>query len=423
MEDTKIKAIAVGVIYQNNIDFDYSIHETIALANACDIEVVGTITQNLPNPSANTYVGSGKVNDIKNMVELYDASLCIFNDELSPAVLNNLADLLECEIIDRTMLILKIFELRAKTTTAKIQVELANLNYMLPRLIGMHKNLDRISTSSGSFSSRGSGEKAIELDRRHIEEKINKLKKDLDDITLDRYTTRNKRKKNDIKTVAFVGYTNAGKSTTINSILKYVDADTEKQVFVKDMLFATLETQTRRIKLDNNHIFLITDTVGFVSNLPHHLIESFKSTLEEIKEADLIVHIIDSSSPYLDKQVNVTNDVLKELGANNIPILYCYNKKDLINNYNMFDFSLEPNIVISNNDINDIVNLINHIDNMLFDDLAKEFLLPYTKGDIYNILKENATIKETKYLDNGIYVSCNLSKHLYALYKDYEIKK
>ena len=233
MEETNLKAILVGVIYQRDVDFNYSIHELKALAEACGIEVKGTITQNMSSPNPATYVGSGKVYDIKNMVELYDCNLCIFNDELSPAVLNNLSDVIECEIIDRTMLILKIFELRAKTATAKIQVELANLNYMLPRLVGLHKNLDRTAGTSGSFSSRGSGEKAIELDRRHIEERIYKLKNELADITVDRYTTRISRKKNNIKTVAFVGYTNAGKSTTINSFLRLTGSNEEKEVFLQ----------------------------------------------------------------------------------------------------------------------------------------------------------------------------------------------
>lgn len=423
MEETNLKAILVGVIYQRDVDFNYSIHELKALAEACGIEVKGTITQNMSSPNPATYVGSGKVYDIKNMVELYDCNLCIFNDELSPAVLNNLSDVIECEIIDRTMLILKIFELRAKTATAKIQVELANLNYMLPRLVGLHKNLDRTAGTSGSFSSRGSGEKAIELDRRHIEERIYRLRNELDDITMDRYTTRASRKKNNVKTVAFVGYTNAGKSTTINSFLHLTGSNEEKEVFVKDMLFATLETQTRRIKLQNNHTFLITDTVGFVSDLPHHLVESFKSTLEEITEASLIIHIIDSSSPYIDKQIEVTEEVLSELGCKDIPMLYCYNKADLITNPSMFFMQKEPNLLITNKDENTIKQLIEYIDNTLFDDLNVELLLPYTKGDIYNTLKLKAEVLSTEYLDNGILVNCNLSKHLYELYKEYQVKK
>ena len=229
--------------------------------------------------------------------------------------------------------------------------------------------------------------------------------------------------KNEIKTVAFVGYTNAGKSSTINSILNYVEGEIDKQVFVKDMLFATLETSTRRIKLANNHEFLITDTVGFVNKLPHHLVESFKSTLEEITEASLIVHLIDTSSPYVDLQIETTINVLDKLNCSQIPCVYVFNKTDLITNEIFIPTSYTPSLRISNKTSKGIKELIEYIENSLFpDDIKTTFLIPYTNGEVYNVLMEKANVHSTEYTENGTKVEVTLSKHLFELYKKYETK-
>ena len=329
------KAIVVGINTGNDILFNYQFNETCSLCEALNIEVIDTVVQNLPHFNTATYLGKGKLEELKNLLDILNPNLIIFNDDLSPIQLRNITDYLECEVLDRTMLILEIFKIRAKTKEATLQVEIANLNYSLPRLVGLHNNLSRTGGGGGGASGarRGSGETKLELDRRHIERKIIKAKAELDDIVKSRQTSRKSRNANGIKTVAFVGYTNAGKSSTINTLLSiYKDKDELKQVFVKNMLFATLETSTRAVKLPNNKEFLVTDTVGFVSKLPHYLVESFKSTLEEIKEASLIVHVIDSNSPYMDLQIETTNAVLKELGVKDIPIIYAYNKVDLLVN-------------------------------------------------------------------------------------------
>lgn len=419
------KAILVGVCTGKDEIFNYEMKELVNLCEACNIECVEIVTQNLAYTNNATYIGSGKLIELVELCNLIEVDYVIFNDELSPAELSNLADQIPCEIMDRTMLILEIFKTRAKTKEAMLQVEIANLNYMLPRLIGARKNLSRIGGGGGGGAGarRGAGETKLELDRRYIENRIYKLKQELDDCVLSRQTSRKSRAKNEVKTVAFVGYTNAGKSSTINSILNYVEGDEEKQVFVKDMLFATLETSTRRIKLENNHEFLITDTVGFVNKLPHHLVESFKSTLEEITEASLIIHLIDSSSPYVDWQIETTINVLEKLHCSNIPCLFVFNKTDLVTNEIFIPTSYSPSLRISNKTGNGIKELIEYIENALFpDDVNIELLIPYTNGEVYNVLMEKANVHETNYTENGILVNVTLSKHLFELYKKFENK-
>jgi GTP-binding protein HflX len=424
MEDINTsKAILVGVCTGKDEIFNYEMKELVSLCEACNIECVEIVTQNLTNTNNATYVGSGKLLEIAELCNLIEVEYVIFNDELSPAELSNIADAIPCEIMDRTMLILEIFKVRAKTKEATLQVELANLNYMLPRLVGARKNLSRIGGGGGGGGGarRGAGETKLELDRRYIENRINKLKSELQEVVLSRQTSRKSRSKNEVKTVAFVGYTNAGKSSTINSILDIVSKDEDKQVFVKDMLFATLETSTRRIKLENNHEFLITDTVGFVNKLPHHLVESFKSTLEEITEASLIVHLIDASSPYVDWQIETTINVLKKLNCSHIPCVYVFNKVDLVTNDVFIPTSYTPSLRISNKTNKGIKELVNYIENVIFpDEITTSLLIPYTNGEVYNILMEKANVLDTEYTDNGIKVKVILSKHLFELYKKYE---
>ncbi len=419
------QSIVVGINTGNDILFNYQFNETISLCKALDIEVVDTLTQNLPHPNTATYLGKGKLDELKELILHYDVNLVIFNDDLSPIQLRNITDYLEVEVLDRTMLILEIFKIRAKTKEATLQVEIANLNYSLPRLIGLHNNLSRTGGGGGGASGarRGSGETKLELDRRHIERKIIKAKSELEDIVKARQTSRKSRSANGIKTVAFVGYTNAGKSSTINTLLSTYKDEETKQVFVKDMLFATLETSTRAIKLPNNKEFLITDTVGFVSKLPHYLVESFKSTLEEITEASLIVHVIDSTSPYMDLQIETTNKVLKELGVKDIPILYAFNKVDKLPNKMFVNSNLTPSIYLSSVTKEGYDDLCSFIEKTLFPDFVTcNLLLPYTRGDIYNSLKEKANVLSTEYLDRGILVNADLSTYLYNLYKEFEKK-
>ena len=320
------------------------------------------------------------------------------------------------------MLILEIFKTRARAKEAVLQVALAEEKFKLPRLAGSYTSLSRIGGGGGGTSGarRGSGETKLELDRRHIENRITKLKSELDDIVMARKVNRKARTTNNIPVVALVGYTNAGKSTMMNMLLNMYNKDENKQVFVKDMLFATLETSTRSIKLPNNLEFLLTDTVGFVSKLPHHLVESFKSTLEEITEASLIIHVIDASSPYLELQVNTTNEVLTKLGVNDIPIVYAVNKIDKLPSNMYIPKNYSPAVYVSALTQEGYPELVDYIQTSIFKDLVTNtYLLPFNRGDIYNIMKEKGEVYETSYLPEGILVKVQLSSRLANTYQEY----
>ena len=319
------------------------------------------------------------------------------------------------------MLILDIFERRAKTKEAVLQVEIAKLKYNLPRLIGSRSYLSRVTGGGGGAGGarRGLGETKLELDRRHIEYQITKAKRELEKITKARSVTREKRNNNGLKTVSFVGYTNAGKSSTINTLLN-MNNKIDKDVYVKDMLFATLSTSTRSLKLANNHEFLLTDTIGFVSKLPHHLVESFKSTLEEIKDSSLIVHVVDASSPYMDLQIETTIKVLQELNTENIPSIFVFNKVDLVKEPRFITSTYPDALLISSKTLIGYEELISTIESYLF---PKEYnvtlLLPYDAGNIYNTLKEKTTVLNTEYLNEGIKVTAIISEYYYNIYKGY----
>ena len=413
MENIEIirRAIVVGVNTGDNILFNYQLSEIHNLCEGLNIEVVSDLVQNLVSINNATYIGKGKLEELVLASSELHVDLIVFNDELSPAQLKNITDIVDVEVMDRTMLILKIFELRAKTKEAALQVEIANLNYTLPRLAGKYNNLSRTGggASGGLGARRGSGETKLELDRRAISLRINKAKEELASITSVRKTNRKMRQSNNIKTVAFVGYTNAGKSSTINKLLELYGM-VDKSVFVKDMLFATLETSTRNIKLPNNNEFLITDTVGFVSKLPHHLVESFKSTLEEITEADFIIHVVDASSPFLELQIQTTMEVLDSLGVENIPMLYAFNKIDKVTNIEFLPNSYQPSINISSIDNTGYDLLIKAIEETLFNDLKNiKILLPYNRGDLYSILKDNAEVISTEYTNDGMLIEVKVS--------------
>ena len=416
MENIEItkKAIIVGVNTGDNILFNYQLSEMHNLCEGLNIEVICDLDQNLPHINNATYIGSGKLNELSVAAEELHADMIIFNDELTPAQFKNITDVVTVEVMDRTMLILKIFEIRANTKEAALQVEIANLNYLLPRLAGTYTNMSRIGggASGGMGARRGSGETKLELDRRAIKARIVKAKEELAQITSVRKNNRKMRKNNNIKTVAFVGYTNAGKSSTINKLLELYGI-TDKAVFVKDMLFATLETSTRSVKLPNNNEFLITDTVGFVSKLPHHLVESFKSTLEEITEADFIIHVVDSSSPYMELQIETTLEVLNDLGVENIPMIYAFNKIDRVINKEFLPTDYQPCILLSSIDGTGYDVLIQTIQETLFNDLTLiNILLPYDKGDLYSLLKENAEVLETEYTNDGMLIKVKVSPYL-----------
>ena len=358
--------IIVGVnTSKDEQSFSNEMSELKSLCEACEIEIVERVDQNLNEINTKTYIGKGKIEELKIAINATDADVVIFNDELTPSQISTLQDMLDILVFDRTYVILEIFKRRAKTKEAKLQVDIASLRYMLPRLSGLRSGFSRQRGAGGMAHGKGKGETQLEIDRRNISSRISLLKKELNDLTLNRQTQRKRRKDNNLKTVCLVGYTNSGKSTTLNTLLEY-SKNIKKEVFEKDMLFATLETSTRNIKLENNKEFLVTDTVGFVSKLPHELVEAFKSTLEEINEADLILHVIDCSNENYEQQIKVTNEVLESIGVKNIPIVYVFNKIDKLENYFYIPPQYEPCIRISSKQNINIDNLLIEIQNQLF---------------------------------------------------------
>ncbi|WP_068984922.1 GTPase HflX [Lysinibacillus xylanilyticus] len=416
------KAILVGVNLRNDEHFDYSMEELKNLAEALNVEVAGIITQNLERITPSHYVGTGKIEEIKNFYDEAQANLVIFNDELSPSQIRNLERDLETKVIDRTMLILDIFGRRAKTREAQMQVELAQLQYMLPRLVGLHASLSRQGGGTGGgFKNRGAGETKLELDRRKIEDQITKIKKELEHVKEQRETQRKQRRKNAIPVVSIVGYTNAGKSTIMNQLLAKIGQEDHKQVFEKDMLFATLETSVRQIELPDKKTFLLTDTVGFVSKLPHHLVKAFRSTLEEARDADLLLHVVDVSNSEHGFMMEVTNETLKAVGVEGIPTIYVYNKADIANV--PYPVVSGDNIWISAKQGIGLEELLQMIRQHIFSDyITCKMLIPYEQGNIVSYLNEHASVYETAYEENGTLLTLEVKEADYAKYQQYVIK-
>ena len=403
------RAILVGVHEQNAEHFEYEMEELKNLAEAIDVEVVGNVTQNLEKRHSSLYVGKGKVEEIKRYYEEMDANLIIFNDELSPSQIRNLEQELEVKVIDRTMLILDIFARRARTHEARMQVELAQLQYTLPRLVGLRASLGRQGGGTGGgFQNKGAGETKLELDRRKIEDQIAKLGKDLEHVRDRRDTQRKQRKKSGIPVVSIVGYTNAGKSTLMNGLLRKMDDESSKQVVEKDMLFATLDTSVRHLKLADNKEFLLTDTVGFVSKLPHHLVKAFRSTLEEARGADLLLHVVDVSNEEYRHMMNVTNETLQEVGVEGIPTLNIYNKSDLA--AVPYPVISDDNVWISAKEMDSLDPLIELIKKKIYGQYVTcKLLVPFDRGDVVSYLNDKATIKTTEYEEEGTLMTVEMN--------------
>ena len=420
-----MKALIVGVKLDSVSDskFNEEMMELKNLALACDIEVLDMVTQELSEFHPKTYVGKGKVEEIKEFSEALECDVVIFNDELTPVQISNLDKVIEKLIYDRTYLILEIFKRRARTKEAILQVELASLSYLLPRLSDLRNGLSRQRGPGGGFAhGRGAGETKLELDRRITNDKIAQIKKELKELTNKRKQQRLKRNKSILKTVALVGYTNSGKSSLMNAFLRSVTTIDEKNVMEKDMLFATLETATRKIATPFGE-FILTDTVGFIEKLPHMLVEAFKSTLEEINEADLLIHVVDASNEKFLDQIATTNKVLSEIGISDIPIIYAFNKIDKVEEYLYIPKEYPEAIRISaTKDIN-INVLINKVINELYSDYDKQlFYIPYqNQNELYKI-KEYAVNSVVSYDDNGINLECLVPKYISEKYNMY-IKK
>ncbi|MDE5546110.1 MAG: GTPase HflX [Anaeroplasmataceae bacterium] len=416
-----MNAILVAVTTSYDIyDVDYSLDELKNLAEAIDINTVFQISQKLDAPNSKTYVGKGKLDEIIIAIKAYDADMVIFNDELTPSQLRNVSDVLHVECIDRSYLILKIFEERAQTKEASLEIKLVKNLYLLPRISFLREKESRIGGTSGSLSNRGAGETQAELDRRHIMAEINRLKKELEKEKTMKESQIDKRKRNNIPIVALVGYTNAGKSSTMNSLLEYIGQE-DKQVFEKDQLFATLSTFNRKISYDKKE-FILVDTIGFVSKLPHHLVNSFYQTLAEIKHADYIIHVVDSSSPYINQQINVVMQVLASLQADKIPSLFLLNKWDKNENTGLQIIGY-PSLKFSNKTKMNIKELFEDIIAHIGpSSIRAKLLIPYKEGKYCNILEESAYIYYKEYQSYGTYYDVEIPLKQYHLFQPYDLE-
>lgn len=419
----RTKAYIAGVNL-NEANFNYYMTELAHLTEAANMEVVGQSQQNANQIVAGTYFGLGKINEIKNMARGLKAKVLVLNDELTPVQIRNLERLTKLRVIDRTELILEIFSNRARTKQAKLQVQLARLQYELPRLHPSENNLDQQHGSGGAtrggFANRGAGESKLELNRRTIGKQISAIKKELRAIARQEDIKAKRRNQNQIPKVALVGYTNAGKSTTMNGLLREFSKQNSKQVFVKDMLFATLDTNVRRIELNNNFSFILSDTVGFISKLPHNLIESFKATLQEVRDADLLVNVVDSADPNMLQMLRTTQNVLCEIGITNTPMITAYNKADKSGRH--YPQIEGDGILYSANDPNSIRTLAQLITKHVFANFKKmELLLPLSEGKALSYLHEKAQVMNESYQNDGIHVTVRLAPDKQKQFEHYVI--
>lgn len=401
------------------------VFELEKLVEALDGEVVLNLTQNKSSIDKAFYIGKGKVSEIKDYCEKLDVKVVVFNNELTGSQVKNLEEIIGVRVIDRTNLILDIFNERARTKEAKLQVKLAKLKYTLPRLSALRSGFSR---QQGGIGGKGVGEQQIELDRRTINREISSITAQLKEIEKNRNEIRKKRINSKEPMISLVGYTNAGKSTLINKLIAYgKDENTEiKEVFVKDMLFATLDTYVREGILFSGSKTMYVDTVGFVSDIPHNLVESFKSTLEEIKYSDLILHVVDISNVNVDEQIKITNDMIKKLECEDKKVIYVFNKVDKLEDENikLQYANIENKVFISAKSDEDIVFLLKEIEKVLFSSSIKtKLLIPYDKQKIMSNILNDYTPELVEHLENGTFLEVILKKEDYEIYKGYEVNE
>lgn len=415
IKEEDYRAILVGL--QRDEDISYSMEELAGLAEAAGSKVLGQMIQNLEKPNTATLIGKGKVEELAQMAEAMEADMVIFNDELSGMQLRNLEEAVGVRVIDRTILILDIFAARASSREGKLQVELAQLKYRLPRLTGFGRSLSRLG---GGIGTRGPGEKKLETDRRHIERRMDDIKAELSKLKSTRSTQRARREKQQIPVVALVGYTNSGKSAIMNRILSMYDKE-EKNVFEENMLFATLDTQQRSVVLESGRKFILVDTVGFVSKLPHSLVEAFKATLEEVSYADLLLHVVDSSYENHDFHIEVTDNVMKEIGAGGKEKIMVFNKSDLPHEQTIPERGVE-NIEISAKTGYNMELLVSKVEKKLFGDyIFAKLLIPFDRGDISAYLCEEASVDVMEYRPEGTYLEVRMKEADYQRFRKYEV--
>lgn len=415
------KAILVGVNLdgrENDKKVNDSMEELEELVKAAGAEVVAVTVQNKSSINAAYFIGKGKVEEIAELCKIHEVNLVVFNDELSGSQIRNLEETIKVDVIDRTTIILDIFAQRAQTKEGKLQVELAQLKYRLPRLTGLGNKLSRQGAGIGT---RGPGEMKLETDRRHILRRIDDIKKQLKEVRKNRETQRSQRIKSELPIVALVGYTNAGKSTLMNTLLrKSLDYDEKKEVYVKNQLFATLDTTLRKVYLSKNETFLLTDTVGFVSKLPHDLVDAFKSTLEEVKYADLLLHVIDISNENYELQMETTLNVLKELGADTKEIIHVFNKCDLLEGKAEIPQS-ENTLIISAKTGENLDKLFDAICNFIGKKTVQlKLLIPYSEGHVLSQLHKEAEVLDQNYEEVGISMNIKIDKTFYEKYQKYQ---
>jgi len=411
------QALLVGVSYYETPEQTLrSLDELEHLALALDIKTKEKVTQNVKEISSRFYIGSGKVEEIKTIIAVLDIDIVIFDDTLSPAQLKNLEKELDIQVIDRSFLILSIFAQRAQSKEAVLEVALAQKSYMLPRLIGMGNSLSR--QGGGSFNAKGPGETKLELDRRRLVNEIAVIKRELQKIHAEKQISRQKRIKNQMPVVALVGYTNAGKSSLMNSLSSYLNHPSDP-VLEKDMLFATLDTKAKRLQKDNHQPFILIDTVGFVNKLPHELVRSFETTLSDVIQADLLIHVVDGAY-YSPLQLETTKSVLKSIGADHIErLLVCTKKEIALSEPNI----QEDYIFLSNRTKENIDALVSAIYGHLYKTNRIQYLkIPFDQGQVYAQIKENNTVLETKYDADGTYVKAILTPDQTIMYEKYIIK-
>ena len=397
------RVILVGVQVGDE-DTQQSLDELEELADTAGAITAGKIIQSREAVHPGTYIGKGKIEEVRSLMLAVDATGIICDDELSPAQMNNLEHELECKVMDRTLLILDIFAKHATTSEGKIQVELAQLRYRSARLVGLRASLSRLG---GGIGTRGPGEKKLETDRRLIRKRITALKEELSQVERHRELLRTGRSRGNLKTAAIVGYTNAGKSTLLNAL-------TGSQVLSQDKLFATLDPTTRSLTLEDGQQLLLTDTVGFIRKLPHNLVEAVKSTLEEAKYADYIIHVADVSNPQVELQMHVVYDTLRELGADGKKTITVFNKQDVAGDVTVRDLRADYTVKTSAKTGEGLQELQELLGKLISEELLYvERVFPYQEAGKIQLIRENGQLLSEEYTENGIHVKARVPKEIY----------
>ncbi|KRM78013.1 GTPase HflX [Secundilactobacillus collinoides] len=423
MDNSELTPVINIGLNTGRANFNYGMAELAALSTANNMNVVERIDQSLPKPIAATYFGTGKVEELRDIVVETGAEIVVANDELTPSQIRNLEKVVKVPVMDRTGLILAIFANRAQSREAKLQVQLAKLQYQMPRLhTAANQSLDQQTGTSagGGFTNRGAGEAQIELSRRTVQRQINHVRHELKEVNRSAEVKRQQREKGHLPNVALIGYTNAGKSTIMNELIKRFGMNDDKQVMVKNMLFATLDTSVRQLQFEDAKKLLLSDTVGFVSQLPTTLVEAFKSTLYEAANADLLVQIVDYSSNDRANMMTTTEKTLREIGVPDLPMLTVFNKADLTDSE--YPTQAGDQLVISANDDASIDLLVDAIKKKVFKNfVTATFLIPFDKGDVVSYLNEHASVLNTDYKAEGTEMTAEVTDIDFQRFQKYYV--